>query len=64
MLLDHQPPVTIKEYQIIDFMAGGFPVVFHLKYVYDGAECAMQPVRCFPFAKSCHIYNQCKRYMA
>ena len=57
MLLDHRPSIAIKEYNIIDFMAGGFPVVFHLKYVYDGTKCAMQPVSCFSFAMSGHIYN-------
>lgn len=62
MLLDHRPPVSIKEYKIINFMARWFPVVFHLKYIYDSAECAMQPVICFSFAMSGHIYNSCKRY--
>jgi len=64
MLLDHRPPVTIKQYKIINFMAGGFPVVFHLKYVYDRAKCAMQPVSCFSLTISGHIYNSCKRYVA
>ncbi len=38
-------------------MAGGFPVVFHLKYVYDGTKGAVQPVLCFSRTISCHIYN-------
>jgi len=57
MLLDHRPPVAIEQYKIINFVARGFPVVFHLKYVYDRTECAMQPVSCFSFAMSGHIYN-------
>lgn len=57
MLLEHRPPVAIKENEIIDFTARGFPVVFHLKYVYDRTECAMQPVSCSSLAMSGHMYN-------
>ncbi len=57
MLLYPVTPVAIGQYEIINFMARGFPVVLHLKYINNCAERAMQPVSCFSPALSGHIYN-------
>lgn len=57
MLLYPGTPVAIGQYEIINFMVRGFPVVLHLKYVNNRTERAMQPVSCFSPALSGHIYN-------
>jgi len=57
MLLCFQTHVANGQYKVVNLLAGWFPVVFHLKYVYYCTERAMQSIGCFSPALAGHIYN-------